>query len=52
MSNKQPPLAIRSLEGNSICDICGKARSTRKHAKCSKIRQKRHAWKWNEGDAK
>jgi hypothetical protein len=33
----------RALENDPICDICGNARSTRKHAKCSKIRQKRHA---------
>ncbi|GLX14777.1 hypothetical protein Pstr01_30160 [Pseudomonas straminea] len=36
----RPPLAGSRLDMSSICDICGKARSTRKHAKCSRIRQK------------
>lgn len=43
----QPPLAIRRLDLNTTCDICGKPRScggnTHKHVKCSKIRQKRFA---------
>lgn len=52
MTNKQPPLAVRPLEHNGICDICGKARSLRNHAKCSKIRQQRNAWKWVEDGAK
>lgn len=50
MTARQPPLAIRPLEGNPICDVCGKPRSTRKHSKCSKARQKMHAWKWQEND--
>ncbi len=40
---QQGTLAIRRLELNNVCDICGKPRSsglnTYKHTKCSKIRQ-------------
>lgn len=42
----RPTMASHRLELPSICDICGNARSTRKHAKCSRIRQqlKQHEW--------
>ena len=43
MKTKRGYLYTRVLEQDPICDICGNARSTRKHAKCSKIRQKKHA---------
>lgn len=46
MTNNRGPLYTRVLENDPICDICGKPRSTRKHAKCSKIRQK----KWGGGN--
>lgn len=42
----RPPLAGSRLDMSSICDICGKARSTRKHAKCSRIRQKMKDAHW------
>lgn len=31
------------LELPSKCDVCGNARGTNKHKRCSKIRQQRHA---------
>lgn len=43
----RPPLAGQRLDLPSICDICGKARSTRKHAKCSQIRQQRKNAEWS-----
>lgn len=42
----RPPLASHRLDLPSICDICGVARSTRKHAKCSRIRQQRSESEW------
>ncbi|MDR7024259.1 hypothetical protein [Pseudomonas peli] len=42
----RPPLAGNRLDLPSICDICHKARSTRNHAKCSRIRQSRKAVEW------
>ena len=42
----RPPLAGHRLDLPSLCDICGKARSTRKHAKCSRIRQQRKQDEW------
>ena len=42
----RPPLAGHRLDLPSLCDICGKARSTRTHAKCSRIRQSRKAVEW------
>lgn len=39
----RPPLTSHRLDMPSICDICGNPRSTRKHAKCSQIRQKAKA---------
>ncbi len=37
----RPTMASHRLDLPSICDICNKARSTRKHATCSRIRQQR-----------
>jgi hypothetical protein len=42
----RPPLAGHRLDLPSLCDICGNARSTRKHAKCSRIRQQRKQDEW------
>lgn len=42
----RPPMASQRLCLPSICDICGKARSTRKHLRCSRIRQQRKADEW------
>lgn len=38
---ERPAMASKRLDLPSICDICGNARSTRKHQKCSRIRQHR-----------
>lgn len=46
MTRTRPPLASHRLNLPSICDICGEARSTRKHAKCSRIRQQSKAAEW------
>ncbi|WP_454255153.1 hypothetical protein [Pseudomonas sp. Marseille-Q8238] len=43
---ERPPLASHRLDLPSICDICLKARSTRKHAKCSRIRQQLKQAEW------
>jgi hypothetical protein len=29
-----------------MCDICGKARSTRNHSRCSQIRQQQKSEEW------
>lgn len=42
----RPPMASHSLDLPAICDICGKGRSTRRHNKCSQIRQRRENTKW------
>lgn len=42
----RPPLASHRLSLPSICDICGKARSTRKHQACSRLRQQLKAAEW------
>lgn len=42
----RPSLAGQRLDLPSLCDICGKARSTRNHAKCSRLRQQRKATEW------
>ncbi|MCO7594244.1 hypothetical protein OC505_07965 [Pseudomonas brassicacearum] len=42
----RPPMASHSLDLPAICDICGKGRSTRKHATCSRTRQQRESDKW------
>lgn len=39
-------MASKRLDLPSICDICGNARSTRKHQKCSRIRQHRKTEEW------
>ena len=42
----RPTLASHRLDLPSRCDICGNARSTRKHQACSRIRQQRKAAEW------
>lgn len=44
---ERPTLAGSRLDLPSICDICGGARSTRKHAKCSRIRQQTKQTEWS-----
>jgi hypothetical protein len=39
-------MAAKPIDLPSICDICGKGRSTRKHEKCSRIRQTRKQAEW------
>lgn len=47
MNNRiRPTLASRRLDLSSICDICGKARSTGKHAACSRKRQQINQDEW------
>jgi hypothetical protein len=48
MNRTRPPMAAQRLDLVSQCDVCGKARSTRTHQKCSKIRQGRKANEWAE----
>ncbi len=43
---ERPRLATHALDLNAICDICGKARSAYRHAKCSRIRQQRKSIEW------
>nr|WP_239607728.1 hypothetical protein [Pseudomonas putida] len=42
----RPPMGSHSLDLPAICDVCGKGRSTRRHTKCSQIRQQREGDKW------
>lgn len=42
----RPTMASNRLDLPSICDICGKARSTRRHQTCSRIRQQHKAAEW------
>lgn len=42
----RPTMASHRLDLPSICDICGNARSTRKHAQCSRIRQQTKQAEW------
>ena len=42
----RPTMASHRLDLPSICDICGRARSTGKHAKCSRIRQQLKQQEW------
>lgn len=42
----RPAMASHRLDLPSVCDICGKARSTRKHQNCSRIRQQRKSVEW------
>lgn len=43
---ERPTLASQRLDLPSLCDICGNARSTRKHGACSRIRQQKKAAEW------
>ncbi len=43
---ERPAMASHRLDLPSRCDICGKARSTRKHQACSRIRQKHKSAEW------
>lgn len=43
---ERPTMASHRLDLPSICDICGKARSTRKHAACSRTRQRLKQDEW------
>ncbi|WP_417778635.1 hypothetical protein [Stutzerimonas xanthomarina] len=47
MTRTRPPLTSHRLELPSICDICGRARSAGKHAKCSRIRQQTKQAEWS-----
>lgn len=42
----RPRMASHSLDLPNHCDICNKARSTRKHQRCSQIRQQRKSVEW------
>ena len=42
----RPRLASHALDLPNRCDICNKARSTRKHQRCSQIRQQRKSVEW------
>nr|WP_082460412.1 hypothetical protein [Pseudomonas mediterranea] len=42
----RPPQASKRLDVPSVCDICGFARSTRRHQVCSKSRQQRKTEEW------
>lgn len=43
---ERPTMASKRLDLPSICDICGVARSTRKHQSCSRVRQARKKEEW------
>ncbi|AEB58187.1 hypothetical protein [Ectopseudomonas mendocina] len=43
----RPALAGSRLDLPSICDICGKPRSTGKHAACSRTRQQTKQAEWS-----
>ena len=43
---ERPTMASKRLDLPGICDICGKARATRKHAACSRIRQQHKQEEW------
>lgn len=45
-TRERPAMASKRLDLPSICDICGTARSTRKHQACSRIRQQRKTIEW------
>ena len=42
----RPAMASKRLDLPSTCDICGNARSTGKHQRCSRIRQQAKAVEW------
>lgn len=46
ITGTRPRLASHSLDLPNHCDICNKARSTRKHQRCSQIRQQRKSGEW------
>lgn len=46
VTRERPAMASKRLDLPSTCDICGKARSTRKHQACSRIRQQRKTEEW------
>ncbi len=43
----RPTMTSHRLDLPSLCDICGNARATRKHARCSRIRQQTKEAEWN-----
>lgn len=43
---QRPTMASQRLDLPNICDICGRARSTRTHESCSRTRQKRKEDEW------
>lgn len=43
---ERPTMASHRLDLPSRCDICGNARSTRKHQACSRIRQQHKTAEW------
>lgn len=46
ITRTRPALASKRLDLPSVCDICGFARSIRRHQACSKLRQQRKAEEW------
>lgn len=42
----RPAMASARLDLPSVCDVCGFARSTRRHVACSKQRQQRKKEEW------
>jgi hypothetical protein len=46
ITRERPTMASKRLDLPSICDICGIARSTRKHESCSRTRQARKKDEW------
>lgn len=42
----RPTMASHRLDLPSVCDVCGKARSTCKHQNCSRLRQQRKSVEW------
>jgi len=45
-SRTRPSMASHRLDLPSVCDFCGKARSTRKHQNCSRLRQQHKSVEW------
>lgn len=46
IERERPTMASHRLDLPSRCDICGNARSTRKHQACSRIRQQSKTVEW------
>lgn len=46
MTRTRPAMAAQRLDLPNQCDICGNARSTRKHQRCSQIRQQFKEAEW------